>query len=74
MIRGLDTGVQHMSLGEHSLIKIRYDHAYASFAMVISSSTSCTYVCMHTLMSISYQTYREHISLLGRILCLALNC
>ena len=37
VIRGLDTGVQHMSLGEHSMIKVRYDHAYASFSMVIFS-------------------------------------
>ena len=47
VIRGLDTGVQHMSLGEHSLIKIRYDHAYASFSMVISSSTLCINIYMH---------------------------
>ena len=36
VIRGLDTAVQHMSLGEHSMIKCRYDHAYASFSMVCS--------------------------------------
>ena len=33
VIAGLDEGVRHMSLGETANIKIRFDHAYSSFAM-----------------------------------------
>ena len=33
VLRGLDEGVRHMTLGEKSLIKVRYDHAYSSFCM-----------------------------------------
>ena len=30
VIRGLDLGVQHMTLGETATIKVRYDYAYGS--------------------------------------------
>lgn len=33
VVKGLDEGVRHMTLGEKSLIKVRYDHAYSSFSM-----------------------------------------
>jgi hypothetical protein len=33
VIAGLDEGVRHMSLGETANVKVRFDHAYNSFAM-----------------------------------------
>lgn len=33
VIRGLDVGVRHMTLGETSTIKVRYDYAYGNFWM-----------------------------------------
>jgi len=36
IIAGLDEGVRHMSLGETSSVKIRFDHAYNNYAMTES--------------------------------------
>lgn len=33
VLRGIDSGVRNMSVGETSIIKIRYDKAYSSFCM-----------------------------------------
>lgn len=33
VVRGLDIGVKHMTLGETSTIKVRYDYGYGNFWM-----------------------------------------
>jgi FKBP-type peptidyl-prolyl cis-trans isomerase len=33
VVRGLDVGVRHMTLGETSTLKVRYDYAYGNFWM-----------------------------------------
>ena len=33
VVRGLDVGVRHMTLGETSTVKVRYDYAYGNYWM-----------------------------------------
>ena len=47
VLRGLDSGVRNMSLGETSQIKVRYDRAYSSFTLgsIVPPRANIVYTC-----------------------------
>jgi len=76
VVKGLDEGVRHMTLGERSLIKVRYDHAYSSFSMGANIPPRSDLVFKVELLKINgwgafgmpYRQLKRFMRMIGRML------